>query len=156
MTTLHLFRFTAALAAASLSILTTALVLAPDPAEPARPGEEKAPPLLQQVLKDVPGKQGKMITVDYAPGQESTPHVHLGSVFAYVLEGEVISQLAGGGEVKYRAGESWYEPPGSTHLVARNASPTKPARLLAVVITGEKDPVRRPFAKQLADSLLGS
>lgn len=146
MTTLHSIRFTAAIFAASVSILATAPALAHGPADQARPGEEKVTVLQQQVLKNAPGKQGQMITVDYAPGQESTPHVHSGAVFVYVVEGEVISQLAGGGEVSYRAGESWYEPPGSKHLVSRNASPTKPARLLAVVIAGEKDPILRPLS----------
>ena len=34
----------------------------------------------------------------------------------------------------YRAGESFYETPGSRHPVSRNASNTKPARLLAVFV----------------------
>lgn len=148
MTTLHSIRFTAALAAASLSILAAAPALAHGPADHARPGEEKVTTLQKQALKNAPGKQGEMITVDYAPGQESTSHIHPGSVFVYVVEGEVISQLAGGDEVKYRAGESWYEPAGSTHLVSRNASPTKPARLVAVVISGENEPVLRPLPKR--------
>jgi len=40
----------------------------------------------------------------------------------------------------YRAGESWFEPPGASHPVSRNASKTKPAKLLAVFIvdSGEK------------------
>jgi quercetin dioxygenase-like cupin family protein len=148
MATLHSIRFTAALAAASLSILAAAPTLAHGPAGHARPGEEKITLLQQQVLKDAPGKQVLMVTVDYAPGQESTPHVHPGSVFAYVLQGEVVSQLAGKGEVKYRVGESWYEPPEVPHLVSRNASPTKPARLLVLLITGENDPIKRPLPKR--------
>jgi quercetin dioxygenase-like cupin family protein len=41
----------------------------------------------------------------------------------------------------YRAGESFYEAPGSRHPVSRNASKTRPARLLAVFIvdTDEKE-----------------
>ena len=38
----------------------------------------------------------------------------------------------------YRAGESFYEPPGSSHPVSRNASKTKPAKLLAVFV-GDSD-----------------
>ena len=71
-----------------------------------------------------------MAVVSYAPGQASTPHFHSGSVFAYVLEGEVVSQLEGQPPVTYKAGESWYEPPRAPHLVSRNASGTRPAKLL--------------------------
>ena len=34
----------------------------------------------------------------------------------------------------YKAGESFFEPPGSTHLVSENASTTAPASLLAVIV----------------------
>ena len=34
----------------------------------------------------------------------------------------------------YRAGESWHEVPGAHHRVSRNASKTKPAKLLAVFV----------------------
>ena len=34
----------------------------------------------------------------------------------------------------YRTGESFYEPPGSRHPVSRNASRSKPAKLLAVFV----------------------
>ena len=34
----------------------------------------------------------------------------------------------------YKAGESFFEPPGSRHLVSANASATQEARLLAVIV----------------------
>lgn len=147
MTTLRSIQITAIVAATGLSILTALPALAHDPASHARPGEEKITPLQQQSLKDIPGKKALMFTVDYAPGQESIPHAHPGSVFAYVLQGEVVSQLGGEGKVTYRAGESWYEPPGSEHLVSRNASTTKPARLLVWVLAGENDELKRPLPR---------
>jgi len=39
----------------------------------------------------------------------------------------------------YRAGESWYETPGSIHRVSRNASKTEPAKLLAVFVVDTED-----------------
>ena len=39
----------------------------------------------------------------------------------------------------YRAGESWYETPGSIHRVSRNASTTAPAKLLAVIVIDTDD-----------------
>jgi Cupin domain len=58
---------------------------------------------------------------------------HACSVFAYVLSGVIRSQVYSGGLVKdYKAGESFFEPPGSDHLVSANAGTTEPASLLAI------------------------
>lgn len=65
-------------------------------AHDAAKDEEKVTPIQLQKLPDVPGKQVVMAVVSYEPGQASSPHLHSGSVFAYVLEGEVVSQLGGG------------------------------------------------------------
>jgi len=37
----------------------------------------------------------------------------------------------------YRAGDSFFEPPGSEHLLSENASATEPASLLAVHIADD-------------------
>jgi len=72
--------------------------------------------------------------VDYPPGHVGTPHRHAGFVLVYVLEGTVIARISGQGEEKtYAAGEMFYEQPGATHEVSKNASPTQPARLLAMI-----------------------
>lgn len=39
----------------------------------------------------------------------------------------------------YKAGESWSEPPGASHPVSRNASKTRPAKLLAVFVADTGD-----------------
>src|SRR5262249_10506855 len=73
----------------------------------------------------------------------SASHAHAKSafVFAYVLSGEIESQVNEEPKRVYRAGESWYETPGSIHRVSRNASTTAPAKLLAVFVvdTDEKN-----------------
>ena len=96
-------------------------------------------------LPDAAGRKGLMITVSYAPGQSSGAHVHSGSVFAYVLEGAVISQLQGQKPVTYQAGQSWYEAPNTPHLVSRNASNEKPAKLLVWMLLDEGAPVLTPL-----------
>jgi len=72
-------------------------------------------------------------TVDYAPGRVGKVHHHAGFVLAYVLEGNVVTKISGQEERTYRAGEMFFEPPGSTHEVSRNASETQPAKLLAMI-----------------------
>jgi quercetin dioxygenase-like cupin family protein len=110
-------------------------------------GEETTTLLQRQKLPDVPGKQVLMVLVSYAPGQASTPHFHAGSVLAYVVEGEVISQLEGQPPVTYSVGQSWYEPPRVPHLISKNASTTKPAKLIAWLLVDEGGPAKEPLPK---------
>jgi quercetin dioxygenase-like cupin family protein len=72
--------------------------------------------------------------VDYPPGRVGTAHHHAGFVLAYVLEGSVITKISGQGEEKtYATGQMFYEQPGATHEVSKNASQTQPAKLLAMI-----------------------
>lgn len=90
-------------------------------------------------LGNVPGKSLTAIVVNYAPGGKSGKHHHAGSVFAYVLSGAIRSENSATGPVRvYKAGESFFEPPGSEHLVSENASATEPASLLAVFIADDR------------------
>ncbi|WP_455776436.1 cupin domain-containing protein, partial [Burkholderia stabilis] len=92
--------------------------------------------IMRQAVPEAPGKFAVVATVDYAPGEASEAHRHLGSVFAVVSKGEVLSQVNGGPLRRYRAGEGWYEAPGSRHQVSRNASATEPAQLVVFGLTG--------------------
>ena len=89
-------------------------------------------------LPNVPGKRITVTQVSYAPGQKSGGHHHPGSVVAYVLSGAIRSQNSATGPVKvYKAGESFFEPPGSHHLISENASAKDPASLLAVQVADD-------------------
>ncbi|KML59579.1 cupin [Burkholderia cepacia] len=101
--------------------------------------------IMRQAVPEAPGKFAVVATVDYAPGQASEAHKHLGSVFAVVSKGEVLSQVNGGPLRRYRAGEGWYEAPGSRHQVSRNASATEPAQLVVFGLTGEHVPLKSPI-----------
>ena len=70
--------------------------------------------------------------VDYPPGRVGSPHRHPGFTLVYVLEGAVVAKITGQEERTFKAGEMFYEPPGSVHEVSKNASQTLPARLLAL------------------------
>ncbi len=95
-------------------------------------------PVLAEKLPNVPGKSLTAVVVTYVPGGKSAQHHHTGSVFAYVLSGAVRSQSSATMPAKvYKAGESFFEPPGSEHLVSENASTTEPASLLAVFIADD-------------------
>lgn len=82
--------------------------------------------------------------VDFPPGRVGKPHKHPGFVLAYVLEGNIVSGVSGQEEETYKAGEMFYEPPGSTHEVSRNASQTEPAKLLAMIFAPKGATRTRP------------
>jgi quercetin dioxygenase-like cupin family protein len=92
-------------------------------------------PLLQHDLPDVQGKQISMLIVEFEPGAGSSPHRHPGSTIVYVLEGSVVSEVDPDKPVTYHAGQTWYEPPMHTHRIARNASKTRRAKVVAVLIS---------------------
>lgn len=95
---------------------------------------EKVVPTFTAPLPNVPGSSLGSVVVEYAPGGRGVAHHHAGSVYAYVLDGAIRSQLDDGPVRVYRAGESFFEPPGTHHRVGENASATEPARLLAVFV----------------------
>ena len=82
--------------------------------------------------------------INEASGQVDHAHRHPGFVLVYVLEGAVVSKVSGQPEKTYSAGEMFYEPPGSTHEVSRNASKTKPARFLAFIFAKKGLPLLTP------------
>jgi len=75
-----------------------------------------------------------VVEVSYAPGESSGAHRHPGITIAYVLEGEVRSKVGNDLEKLYTTGQMFLETPNQVHAVSRNASTTKPARLLAVML----------------------
>jgi quercetin dioxygenase-like cupin family protein len=101
----------------------------------------------QLMLKDLPecpGKEGQMITVVYPPGASDPIHRHNAHAFVYVLEGTVIMQVKGGKEVTLTPGQTFYEGPNDIHTVGRNASSTKPAKFIVLLIKDKGAPVLTP------------
>lgn len=98
-------------------------------------------PRFEEAIPNIPGKSLIAVEVNYDPGQASKPHTHAKSafIFAYVISGEIESKVNDGETRIYKAGESWSEPPGATHSISRNASKTKPAKLLAVFVADSDD-----------------
>lgn len=91
-------------------------------------------PLMTKDLPDVPGKEGLIEKVALAPGEVVAPHRHNADVFAYVLEGSVITQLKDGNRQTVHAGEVFYESPTDVHIETRNASTTQSATLLVFFV----------------------
>jgi quercetin dioxygenase-like cupin family protein len=106
--------------------------------------EPKVTPLMSKDLADFPGKEALMISVEHAPGGSSAIHRHNAHAFVYVVDGSVVMQLKGEKEVTLTAGQSFYEGPDDVHVVDRNASTTKPAKFVVVLIKNKGAPAVVP------------
>jgi quercetin dioxygenase-like cupin family protein len=122
---------------ASLLISVICLVSAPLSAQEPEPTVTK---VLSKELPDIPGKELLMLTVDYAPGGADKVHRHNADAFVYVLEGSVVEQVKGGKPVTLTAGQTFFEGRDDIHVLGRNASRTKPAKLLAVLVKDKGSP----------------
>ncbi|MEX3921981.1 MULTISPECIES: cupin domain-containing protein [Paraburkholderia] len=98
-------------------------------------------PNFSHAIPNIPGKSVIAVEVTYPPGGASLPHTHAKSAFiyAYVVSGSVASKVNDEPERVYKAGEAFFEEPGSRHPVSRNASKTTPAKLLAVFVVDSND-----------------
>jgi len=116
------------------SMAFAAVAAAHDVSETVKPNFSKAIP-------NIPGKSLTAVEVLYPPGGASHAHTHAKSAFiyAYVVSGSVVSKVNDEPEHLYKAGESFFEEPGSLHAVSRNASKTEPAKLLAVFVVDSND-----------------
>jgi len=112
--------------------------------------EAKVTSLMSKDLTDIPGKEGLMITVEYAPGGSDPIHRHNAHAFVYVLEGSIVMQVKGGKEVTLTPGQTFYEGPDDVHIVGRNVSSTKPAKFLVVLIKDKGAPVLVPVPENQA------
>jgi len=55
-----------------------------------------------------------------------------------------VEQVKGGKEVTLTPGQTFYEGPGDVHVVDRNASSTKPAKFLVILIKNKGAPALVP------------
>jgi quercetin dioxygenase-like cupin family protein len=91
-------------------------------------------PLMQKDLADIPGREIVMLSVEYPPGAAEHIHRHDAYAFVYVLEGSVVEGVRGGKELTLAPGQTFYEGPDDVHTVGRNASATKTAKFLVVMV----------------------
>jgi quercetin dioxygenase-like cupin family protein len=100
----------------------------------AEPPQPVVVPVMQKDLADVPGREMLMLSVEYPPGAVEHIHRHDAYAFVYVLEGTIVEGVRGGKEVTLTPGQAFYEGPDDVHTVGRNASATKPAKFVVVLV----------------------
>jgi quercetin dioxygenase-like cupin family protein len=106
--------------------------------------QAKVTDLMSKDLTNLPGKEGLMMIVDYPPGSVDPIHRHNANAFIYVLEGSIVMQVRGGKEVTLTPGQTFYEGPDDVHVVGRNASKTKPAKFVLVMVKDKGAPILVP------------
>lgn len=111
---------------------------------PAIAQEAKVTSLMSKPLTDFPGKELLMISVEYPPGASDPVHRHNAYAMVYVLQGSIVMGLNGKKPVALTPGQTFYEGPNDIHTVGRNASKTKPARFLVVLLKNKDAPVLIP------------
>ncbi len=135
---------------AALAVLLTALVVAlvaqraaaaPAPASPPPP---VVTTVMAKELADIPGKEAVMLNVEYPPGGADPVHRHDAHAFLYVIEGTVVMGVRGQPEVTLGPGQTFYEGPKDVHTVGRNASSTKPAKFVVVLVKEKGVPALMP------------
>ena len=121
----------------SLGLIVTAISLGVSPG--LAQNLEQVKPVFEHIIPNAEGKSMVAVVVTYPPGGKSPSHHHARSAFiyAYVLSGAIRSQVDDGPAKVYHVGESFFEPPGSEHLISENASTTEPASLLAIFVAPE-------------------
>ena len=95
-------------------------------------------------LKDVPGRELSMISVEYPPGNSDPVHTHHAQSLVYVLVGSIVMQVRGAAPVTLAPGETFYESPDDVHVVGRNASDTTPAKFLVFLVKDKGAPILTP------------
>jgi quercetin dioxygenase-like cupin family protein len=120
------------------------LILASVVVDTADAQEAKVTPLMSKELKEGPGKEGLMIVVEYPPGSSDPIHRHNANAYVYVLEGSVVMQVKGGKQMTLTPGQTFYEGPDDIHAVGRNASSTRPAKMLVFLVKDKGAPVVIP------------
>lgn len=90
--------------------------------------------VIKQALPGEPERDLTLVEVTYPPGTGSPAHVHANGVMAFVVSGMIASKIGDSPEQTFRAGDAWWEPPGTVHRISRNTSSTEPATLLAIYV----------------------
>lgn len=112
---------------------------------PALRADEPSKIQRQILLKDdlsIAGHEGVMVRVEIPPGAAEGYHTHPADVFAFVLEGEVVQEVAGKPTVTLKAGDVFHVPAGVVHQATNKGS--VPAKIAVVFVAEKGKPLTSP------------
>jgi len=112
---------------------------------------DESPVTITEIFKRAhPEQADKEIIVkriELKPGASAPPHVHPGMVTGYVETGTLEFQLKGEPLKVLKAGDTFFEPPGSHHMVARNPDASAKVVVIAFVVNPKGAPLSTPLEK---------
>jgi quercetin dioxygenase-like cupin family protein len=133
----------AGMAAIASVLVTVAVMSGYSPLAPSARAQDvgvRQIEVMTQVLSDLKREMRVRVT-EREPGSSSTAHRHPGHhTFGYVLEGTYDVQIDAGPVRQLKAGEAFYEPPGSLHAVSRNPSKSERVRYLIFQVADPTQP----------------
>lgn len=110
---------------------------------------EDAPVTITKIFKrahpELADKEVLVKRIELKPGASAPPHVHPGMVTGYVANGTIEFQLQGEELQTLKAGDTFFEPPGSHHIVARNPGDKETAVIIAFVVNPKGAPLSTPL-----------
>lgn len=83
--------------------------------------------------------------IELAPGASAPAHRHPGMVTGYVESGSLTFQVKGEPLLNLKKGDTFFEKPGSEHMIAENPSKTEPTVVIAFVINPKDSAVSEPL-----------
>lgn len=131
-------------------ILALLLLAAATTTAMAQPASSTTPPhaivktLMTKPLAQHPGEELVMISVEYPPGSVDPVHRHNANALVYVIDGSIVMGLRGSKPVTLGPGQTFYEGPSDIHEIGRNASNTRPAKFIVVLLKKTEAPLLVP------------
>jgi quercetin dioxygenase-like cupin family protein len=108
----------------------------------AQPGAPTRNVLTKQDLTGLPGREGVVAKVEFAPGAKETKHTHPGDVFVYVQEGSLVVNIEGQPTITVKAGEVFFVPAGKVHWGENTGTTT--AKTVATFVVEKGKPLASP------------
>ena len=130
---------TTRLLATILTSLTLSLSILPAEEPPVTITE-----IFKQAHPELKDKEIVVKRIELQPGVAAPPHVHPGMVTGYVQQGQLDFQIQGGPLLHLKAGDTFFEPAGSVHLVAKNTG-TEKTIIIAFVENPKGAPLSTPM-----------
>jgi quercetin dioxygenase-like cupin family protein len=111
--------------------------------------EDTAPVKITEIFKrehpELADKEVLVKRIELQPGASAPPHVHPGMVTGYVESGVLEFQIKGDPLLTLKAGDTFFEPPGSHHMVARNPDPAAKTVVIVFVVNPKGAPLSTPI-----------
>jgi quercetin dioxygenase-like cupin family protein len=114
----------------------------------AHAADESPVSITEIFRRDHPEQADKEIIVkriELKPGAAAPPHIHPGMVTGYIESGTLEFQLKGEPLKILKAGDTFFEAPGSHHMVAHNPDTTAKTVIIAFVVNPKGAPLSKPL-----------